>query len=115
MHRLLLISAALVLAACADPPEEPADLNYLHAAIVEPNCATIGCHSAATAISPPGDPPIDLSTPQGMCDKLSTATPALLRGEAGGDYPQMPPDVPLPSTDIELLTTWINGGQPGCE
>jgi hypothetical protein len=112
MHRLLLISAALALAACADPPEGTPDFDFLHAAIIEPSCATIGCHSAATA---QGDK--DFSTRDVACEEMLESGALLiplLRGEEEfADYPQMPPDVPLPETDIELLARWLNAAEAG--
>jgi hypothetical protein len=134
MHRLLLISGALVLGACIENEDRSTDFEYLHAAIIEPSCATIGCHSAATEQGPPGYL-VNLSTPSDACCSLTGSncddTDAhygnwtgltdgvpdlilLLRGtyyEPGTeDYPRMPVDRPLPEADIELLQRWLAGG-----
>ncbi len=110
------------MAACAEPDDaRPASFTYLHAAIIEPSCATIGCHSASTAAGPelddPDDPydgPLDLSDPDEACDQLANRPFTLLiQGQgADDDYPRMPPDIPLPDPDIRLLLAWENAGNP---
>ena len=104
---------AVLLCGCLpanEPP--PAEWAYLHAAIIEPSCATIGCHSAATA-----QEDRDYSTPESACESMrrsGVTLIGLLRGEEqGADYPQMPPDVPLPETDIELMAKWLTAAEAG--
>lgn len=112
MLRPLAIVVALGLPACADVDDRPTDFQYLHAAIIEPNCSTIGCHSEATQAGN-----YDMSTASAACEVLGGLPPntivSLLRGEGVSDeYPQMPPDVPLPEADIQLLERWLNEGAP---
>jgi len=118
MDRLLLISGVLALTACVDVEDRSTDFNYLHAAIVEPSCATIGCHSAATQSSPTSTG-IDLSSTQSACtalrdDQGEPTVMQLLRGEYDDltepVYHQMPIDRPLPGADIDLIQAWFDAG-----
>jgi len=136
MHRLLLISGALALGACIENEDRSTDFEYLHAAILEPSCATIGCHSAATEQGPPGYL-VNLSTPSDACCSLTGSNcddadahygnwtglgtngdpdlVNLLHGtyyEAGlePEYTRMPIDRPLPEPDVELVKRWLEGG-----
>jgi hypothetical protein len=132
MRTLLFCACAIALAGCVEAEERSTDLEYVHAAIIEPNCATIGCHSRATAATPPDvDPPeayspIDLSTPSRACRILVNewgppVVMALLDGvysdpseDPNPVYAQMPLDIPLPAADIEVVRAWITGTDP-CE
>ena len=113
MKSRLAFLALLGHAACAQPEDRSTDFTYLHAAIIEPSCATSLCHSASMRAGS-----LDLSTPEDACDALNMLPPAaiitLLNGEGTGDSPRMPLDVPLPPADIELLTRWLNDGA-ACE
>lgn len=136
MNRHLLI-LGLALGACGDPEERSTTRDYIHATIIEPNCATANCHSAGVAGGPiydvsTGGPidcqeiPIDLSTPESMCEDLfnvrgfdQTLSDYALDGTDFGfsndcgdnPYPQMPPDVPLPDGEIRLLKDWLAQGK----
>lgn len=112
MLRRLALTAALCLPACADVDDRSTDIHYLHAAIIEPNCTTIGCHSEATEAGN-----YDMSTAEAACEVLGGLPPAnikdYLRGESTNpDYPRMPPDVPLPEADIQLIERWLDAGAP---
>jgi hypothetical protein len=108
----------LVLAASCtgDPGERPATWEYLHPAIVAPNCATSSCHSARVetaglALDEAG------AAYQALIDRrfvvpgdpTSTLMPLL----EGDERRRMPPDAPLPAADIELIRAWISAGAPG--
>lgn len=114
----LLTATALALAAgvaCDDPVEDrPASFSYIAAAIIEPSCATAACHSklgssegiqlhtrdsaytflVGTGLVVPGQP-------------RRSRLLYLLRGE---NTLRMPPDLPLPDADIELIERWILEG-----
>jgi len=63
MRTLHVCACAIALAGCVEAEERSTNWNYLHAAIIEPSCATIGCHSEATqAHGPSSALGIDLST-----------------------------------------------------
>jgi hypothetical protein len=118
MRTLHFCACALALAGCVEAEERSTDFEYLHAAIIEPMCATVGCHSRQTQQSPPNREAFDLSTPTRACFFLNDVPPGnlidLLEGDfndtTGDEYRQMPPDVPLPAADVELMVRWINEG-----
>jgi hypothetical protein len=115
----------LALAGCLD--ERPADWDYVHTAILRPSCATFACHSAITVQSG-----LDLSTRDAAYESLvrrpcGSSEPAAdergvnvdpghpetsplmswLRGEYNAT---MPPDLPLPAVEIEVVERWILEG-----
>jgi hypothetical protein len=130
-----LRAALLVLVASCDLPEERApSWSYIHAAVIQPNCATSNCHSNL------GGAPIGTSTAglafdqrEGtyvlltghVCDDIVAEAPPgnlvrpgqpessklmyLLRGD---EVDRMPPDAPLPEGEIELIEHWILVGAP---
>lgn len=107
--------------------ERPADWSYLHAAIVAPSCATANCHSRLAAVAG-----VDLSTKEGAYATLTGHVCGVPRGagDISGDYvfpyaPErsrlvyllrgegsriMPPDVPLPAVEVDLVEQWIAEG-----
>jgi hypothetical protein len=116
-----------VAVGCATPDERSASWSYLHPAIIVPSCATTGCHSKVVSIGAN-----DLSTPTSAYTMLVGKTcdaPDLL-GEPpfsfvrpfdpdgsqlvhmlhGVDTLRMPPDVPLPDVEVELIERWILEG-----
>lgn len=90
--RLLLLGAVLALGACADPEDRSTDFNYLHATIIEPSCATSGCHSAQTQNGGPLVSRVDLSSPHRAC--CSLAADGLPNGACD--------DTPIPANDWVL-------------
>jgi hypothetical protein len=142
--RIYLLAGTLALAAagCGDPPDQSTDWQYLHATIIEPFCATSGCHSYANGQL--GDM-VDFSTPDaawvGLIDSpdvdecgdpFDVDDSSWLSGTAGhapdllrllhGTYPasdffpyeQMPADVPLAPAQIRAIEDWVAAGAP-CE
>jgi hypothetical protein len=63
MRTLHFCACAVALAGCVEAEERSTNFNYLHAAIIEPACATIGCHSEATKAAGPTFMEVDLSAP----------------------------------------------------
>lgn len=124
------LSFALVtslLAACDTPEERPATWSYVHTAILRPACTTSSCHGTASAAAG-----LDLSTPASAYSYLlgrACEAPANPQ-DAPGNYvfpyqPErsrllyllrgdrttiMPPDTPLPDSEIELVERWILEG-----
>jgi hypothetical protein len=91
MRTPLLFAGALALTGCVEAEERSTNWNYLHAAIIEPSCATIGCHSAATKAAGPTFLSVDLSTPDVAYETLtgvacgSGDTPGVLAVEVASD------------------------------
>lgn len=115
------------LSACESPDERPAEWSYIHAAILRPACTTASCHSNASAAAG-----LDLSTPAAAysyflgraCEAPANPTDApgnyvfpyqpersrllfLLRGDR---TTIMPPDSPLPDSEIQIIERWILEG-----
>ena len=103
--------AALGCGGAADP--RPASWGYIHAAIVAPSCATIGCHSD---VSKQGN--LSLERAEEARTFLigarhvvpgDAASPLMFQLE-GIERLRMPPDAPLPAPDVELIRRWIVEG-----
>lgn len=102
--------------ACGGADDRPTRWSFISAAIVEPGCATVNCHSAVSARAGvdlharavgyytlvnelyvlPGDP-------------QESALLSLLNAQGTR---RMPPDAPLPQADIDLISAWIAAGAP---
>jgi hypothetical protein len=110
---LLLLGS---LAGCIDAAlDRPASFSYIHAAILQPACATSACHSELTAT-------LDIS----LQDRDEAYDALVDGGFVFGGQPErskllyllraievrkpMPPDSPLPDGDIELIERWIADG-----
>lgn len=114
--RLPLFAIVLAALGCGDPVQDrPARWSYISAAIIQPSCATAGCHSKLTRTLG-----LELETREGGWVGLVDANfvvPGrpeqskllyLLRGQ---EVPRrMPPDAPLPDADIALVERWILEG-----
>jgi hypothetical protein len=119
---------ALLAGCLGDPP--PATWEYVHAAILQPSCATAGCHSKLAAIAgidlsshdggytvltgricgePPGD-----SAPRNYVTPFSAEYSQLMYQLRGAGRDAMPPDTRLPAFEIELVGAWIDDGA-ACE
>jgi hypothetical protein len=123
------ISAVMAIAACAclEPEPRPTRWGFIHATIIQPACATAGCHSVLTAAAGVtlasregaytmltgricGEPPSTVMPPRHFVTPYAPETSQLyylLRGER---VDLMPPDNPLPDADIELVARWIEDG-----
>jgi hypothetical protein len=85
--------------------KRPAEWSFIYATIVQPQCATVNCHSAIAKKRE-----LDLSERDlAYCKFPALALPDFLKQDTGGTR-RMPPDAPLPSPDIELLTNWAAAG-----
>jgi Planctomycete cytochrome C len=94
--------------------DRPVEWSFIAATIVEPSCATVNCHSAITKQGG-----VDLHSREvgyyalvngiyvfpGQPDASSMV--ALMNAQGSL---RMPPDVPLPQADIELIEKWIAAG-----
>lgn len=114
LFALAILSSA---SACGEIDDRPVSFRYIHATILQPNCATSGCHSKFTAAFG-----IRLETPEEAYTSLVLANHVepgqpdrsrllyLLRGDEVAT--RMPPSQPLPELDIELIERWIIDGAP---
>lgn len=127
--RGMLVAMALGLgaSACADIDDRPANWSYVYATIIQPGCTTANCHSelgAAAGLMFHNRESAYVFLTGRVCEPLDTQNPPdhnfvvpydpersklmyLLRGE---EVRVMPPDVPLPSAEIELVERWILEG-----
>jgi hypothetical protein len=119
--------ALAALAACSTAEDRPSDWGYVYPAIIRPSCATAMCHSklgsqagldlstsAAAYVAftgrvchapeLPGEPEGNLVVPG---HPATSQLVHILRGEGGR---VMPPDVPLPDAEIEVIVNWILDG-----
>lgn len=115
--RHLAISGAVVLlaalASCTEPGERYADWEFIHAAIIVPNCATSSCHSSLSQTAG-----IDFEDVDASYDFLIEEffvvpfqeESNLLFLLNGVERPLMPPDGPLPKADVDLVKAWIAQG-----
>jgi hypothetical protein len=133
-----LIGAVALLVSitgCDAPGDREPSWSYIHGAILLPNCATSNCHSNLGA-SPLGTSAAGLQLDGRessyfvltgrACEGTSTIEPpagnVVVPGEPerskllhllrGDEVDRMPPDVPLPDAEIELIERWILEGAP---
>jgi hypothetical protein len=118
----VLALACAALGACADVEDRPATWSYVHATIIAPNCTTSNCHtdiSRAAGISF-DDPDEGYRALAGVTCGGGTANDLVVAGQPevsklmyllrGEEIRRMPPDVPLPETEIEIIQRWIEEG-----
>lgn len=105
------------IAGCADPGERDANWDFIHAAIIEPSCATASCHSSLSKTAGVNledvDEAYDFLVSEN--DEPGFVIPmdensALLYLLNGNERKLMPPDGPLPKADIDLIKEWISQG-----
>jgi hypothetical protein len=118
------IAVCLVVAACGtDPDPRPTDsADYIIEAILVPYCGRAACHSTDTAAK-------DL-----IFDTIDGAKASLTKTERGqklvvparpdqsrlynvlvDSRRVMPPDIPMPTADIDLVRAWITDGAVGLQ
>jgi hypothetical protein len=124
-----LLAAGVLVAGCGDADDRSTHWPTLHATIIEPHCATAGCHSTMSSTAG-----LDLSTPDRAYTALTGRVcyddppdieapgnfvfPGDLRRSKLwhmllGDYVyRMPPDAPLATVEIQLIGRWIEEGAP---
>ena len=118
----VLALACAALGACQDVEDRPATWSYIHATIIAPNCTTSNCHSKisrAAGISF-DDPDEGYRALAGVACGGGTANDLVVAGQPelsklmyllrGEEIGIMPPDVPLPDIEVELIQIWIAGG-----
>ena len=121
---LVAFGLLATVAGCGGTDNRPATWSFISTAITEPNCATANCHSAIAerASVDLSDRTLGYKSLIGRKFVISRAdaptltddervdrspVPRLMRAE--GNL-RMPPDLPLPETDILLFEKWIRAG-----
>jgi len=105
MGKSLIVSLLAIAlgAGCGDEEDDrPASFQYIAVAILRPSCGTASCHSETTHIRD-----LQFDTVEGAWEAVNTVD---ISGVLRGDPFQMPPDQPLPDTDVQLIERWINEG-----
>ena len=131
LRRCLALGFVATLAACDAASDRPSEWGYVHAAILEPSCATALCHSKSASRAA-----VDLSTSASAYAVLvgRVCGAPTLPGEPVGNFVRpghpessrlmyllrgerttiMPPDAPLPDGEIAIVERWILEGA-SCE
>jgi len=114
---LLVILTTFAGVGCGGAVDDrPAAWSFIAATIVEPSCATVNCHSAITQRAG-----LDLHDRESGYYALVNGNYVLASDPAQSTVVQvmtaqgslrMPPDVPLPTADIDLIEAWIASGIP---
>jgi hypothetical protein len=123
------LSLVACFAGCGGVDNRPARWSYIAPAIIEPNCATVSCHSSVAqragvildttqtayktltsrhfVVVCPNNPDAGMT-----CQNVAAADSEILTLLRGQGSQRMPPDQALPEVDIQLIQTWIaNGAQ----
>lgn len=123
----LAAASAAVLGACAEVDDRPATWSYVYSTVIRPSCTSSNCHSELSATAglmlhtreaayvyltgrvceplvPDVQPDHNFVVPY---DPERSKLMYLIRGE---EVRSMPPDVPLPGAEIELIERWILEG-----
>lgn len=123
----ILALACAPLFACGGGDDRPASYRYIQSAILEPNCATSGCHSGLSEVAQINFESVEESyevLTGRACDDdeaearryVNPAQPEnsqLMHLLLGADVQTpMPPDIRLPDADIDLIEAWILEGAP---
>jgi hypothetical protein len=113
----LLVSAAMV-AGCGGQDTRPdTTFAFIGPAIIEPNCATVSCHSAvaqrAGVVLEPSATAYKTLTTRHFVISMDPDESEIMALITAQGVRRMPPDFPLPAADIDLIRRWIaNGANP---
>ena len=113
----LAVLTTFAVAGCGGAVDDrPARWSFIAATIVEPSCATVNCHSAITQRAG-----LDLHSRESGYyalvngNYLIASDPndsSLIGYMTAQGALRMPPDVPLPTADVDLIETWVASGIP---
>jgi hypothetical protein len=121
---LAICGAAAFITGCGGADDRPAKWSFIAPAIIEPNCATVSCHSSvaqrAGVILDSKARGYDILTSRGFvvrcqpgdtaCQDVAADTSEIIVLMRGQGSPRMPPDFALPASDIDLIARWITNG-----
>jgi hypothetical protein len=135
---VVTISLAAAVTGCGNSTDNrPATWSYVSTAILQPSCATANCHSALAqraqvdlstraagyhslvdrhfvitpaAVTDGGAAGVAAGVPASLTpDQRVERSQVINLMHAQGNL-RMPPDMPLPETDIQLVASWIREG-----
>ncbi len=135
---LVLVSLTAAGAGCGKSTDDrPATWSYVSTAILQPNCATANCHSAfaqrasvdlstraagyhslvdrhfvitPAAVTDGGAAAVEAGVPALLTDDQRVERSQVINLMHAQGNLRMPPDMPLPETDIQLVASWIRNG-----
>jgi hypothetical protein len=108
-----LALCACAAAGCGDEEDDrPASFEYIAVAILRPSCGTASCHSETASIKGYEFDTVESAWEAVNGDLAVPGEPELspLTLYMRGIGLQMPPDGPIPETDIQLVERWIAEG-----
>ncbi|MCG8420476.1 MAG: hypothetical protein MJE77_21285 [Proteobacteria bacterium] len=130
MSALFALSGVFLGSGCSDAEDRPATWSYVYATIIQPNCTTSNCHTppASTAglrfdtresaynyltgriceTAEQIDP--DLEADHNFVVPFQPEGSKLIYLLRGEEVRNMPPDVPLPDVEVEIIENWILEG-----
>lgn len=119
LRRRIAWTCALALVACGTSNDDrPQTAAYVSAAILVPYCGRAACHSSATRAHNLNFGSVDdaIATMQSEGVVVPGDAPASRLVTVLTDPSRvMPPDMPLPNADIELITRWVADGAEGLQ
>jgi hypothetical protein len=135
---LILVGLAGTAAGCGKSTDDrPATWSYVSTAILQPSCATANCHSALAqralvdlstraagyqslvgrhfviaraAVTDGGEAGVDAGAAAELTDDERVERSQVINLMHAQGSIRMPPDMPLPETDIQLVASWIRKG-----
>lgn len=117
-------SVFAIAAACGTTDDRPRTAPYVTDAILVPYCGRASCHSADSAARGLAFDSIPNAKKAfaAMVERDGVTWQVVVPGDSQSSRlyrvlhdtnAPMPPDVPLPDADIELIKAWIDDGAPG--
>jgi hypothetical protein len=121
MFRFASILAIVAAGGCGtENAVRPETADYVIVAILEPNCGIGGCHTSDT--QPHGLAFDTIPDALAAMKTMQRGMPMVVPGDPGGSRlvtvltdPSrvMPPDQPLATPDIDLISNWVANGAEG--
>lgn len=137
-YSFILVGGLGAAAGCGKSTDDrPATWSYVSTAILQPSCATANCHSAlaqrasvdlstreagyrslidrhfvitAAAVTDGGAAALDAGAMPPLTDDQRVERSQVINLMHAQGNRRMPPDMPLPETDIQLVASWIRNG-----
>lgn len=108
--------AVTMLGACGTSPDaRPQTFEFIALEVLAPACGTVACHSSSTHAKGFAFDTLD-DARAALRSLVTPGNPEASRIYdviSGSRNPQMPPDAPMATQDIDLVRAWISAGAPG--